>query len=144
MIMARQNRSTRRKPVPVSLLQPQNSHRLAWSRTGTSAVKDGGLTAWATARSRGFNKINVVARSKRNAFLLQKPTINTIIRKYLLCVLRTVENINTFCRQIEELRHVITGGTRQQRHGFIYSVNVTPVEITAEQNNIHSRSMKGV
>jgi hypothetical protein len=43
------NRSTRRKPAPVSLCPPQIPHDLTWGRTWAAAVGSRGLTAWAMA-----------------------------------------------------------------------------------------------
>jgi hypothetical protein len=49
MMIARGNRSTRRKPAPVPLCPPQTPHA-ARTRTRAAAVGSQRLTAWATAR----------------------------------------------------------------------------------------------
>jgi hypothetical protein len=50
-IIGRRNRSTRRKPAPVSLCPPQTPHA-ARTRTRAASVGSQRLTAWATARPR--------------------------------------------------------------------------------------------
>jgi hypothetical protein len=56
------NRSTRRKPPPVSLCPPQTPHAPR-TRTRDAAVGSQGLTAWATARP-GLNWILIFYISK--------------------------------------------------------------------------------
>jgi hypothetical protein len=50
MRIDRGKRSTRRKPVPVSLCPPQIPHVLMWARARAAAVGSWWLTAWAMAR----------------------------------------------------------------------------------------------
>jgi hypothetical protein len=50
MRIGRGNRSTRRKPAPVSLSPLQIPNDLTWARTRTAAVGSRRLTAWAMAR----------------------------------------------------------------------------------------------
>jgi hypothetical protein len=50
MKIGRGNRSTRRKPTPVSLCPPQIPHDLTWDRTRAAAEGSRRLTAWAMAR----------------------------------------------------------------------------------------------
>jgi hypothetical protein len=50
MKIGRRNRSTRRKPDPVSLCPPQIPHNLTWDRTRSAAVGSQRLTAWAMTR----------------------------------------------------------------------------------------------
>jgi hypothetical protein len=50
MRIGKGNRSTRRKPAPVSLWPPQIPHDLTWDRTRAAAVGSLRLTAWAMAR----------------------------------------------------------------------------------------------
>jgi hypothetical protein len=45
MRIGRENRSTRRKPAPVSLCPPQIPHDLTWDRTRVAAVESQRLTA---------------------------------------------------------------------------------------------------
>jgi hypothetical protein len=49
-VWSRGNRSTRRKPAPVPLCQPQIPHDLTRARTRTAVVGSRRLTAWAVAR----------------------------------------------------------------------------------------------
>jgi hypothetical protein len=59
----RENRSTRRKPAPVPLCQPQ-THHAAWTRTRAAAVGSQRLIAWATARpatTRNYKKCSSIA-----------------------------------------------------------------------------------
>jgi hypothetical protein len=51
MKIGRGNRSTRRKPAPVSLCPSQIPHEQTWARTRVAAERSQRLTAWAMARS---------------------------------------------------------------------------------------------
>jgi hypothetical protein len=48
-MLGRGNRSTRRKPAPVPLCQPQIAHHLIRAQTRAAAVGSWRVTAWATA-----------------------------------------------------------------------------------------------
>jgi hypothetical protein len=51
----RGNRSTWRKPAPVTLCSPQIPHYLTWDRIRATAVGSQRLTAWAMARPKSCN-----------------------------------------------------------------------------------------
>jgi hypothetical protein len=55
MQIGRGDRSTRRKPAPVSLCSPQIPHDLTQTRTRAAAVGSLRLTAWAMARTLGLS-----------------------------------------------------------------------------------------
>jgi hypothetical protein len=50
MRICRESRSTRRKPLPVPLCQPQIPHELTWDRTRSATVGSRRLTIWAMAQ----------------------------------------------------------------------------------------------
>jgi hypothetical protein len=74
MRIIRGNRSTRRKPAPVSLLPPQIPHVLTWARTRAAAVDSRRLIASAVARPT-FGINNVFLSPSRTKAVVKSETV---------------------------------------------------------------------
>jgi hypothetical protein len=70
--IGRGNRSTRSKPVPVSLCPPQISHDLTRARTRAAAVGSQRLTAWAMAQPCCSN-LSVILNGEMHDDIRKKP-----------------------------------------------------------------------